>query len=245
VVDSWLVEDGWLRALELHAHRFRDACAAMLDVPAAATEEFFWTAIGRIPTTGAWFPRVELVVANGEPRFQLWIREAPPRHDTIRLWLPGKPDQRTRPTVKGPDLAQLADLRQAATAHGADEAVLTASDGAVVEGGTTSIVWWRGDVLCVPSAEQQVLPGVTRTVIALLAASDGIPTVGEACRPDELDGLETWAVNALHGIRPVTEWVGTEVRPGAAERAEAWRARLAAEMTHIKQQRFVRPSRNH
>jgi len=44
--------------------------------------------------------------------------------------------------------------------------------------------------------------------------------------PDELDGLEIWALNALQGIRIVTEWIdgpSTAEQPG---RLALWRARL-------------------
>lgn len=222
VVDSWLVTDGWMRAPRRHVDRFAAACGE----PAAA--EFCRAALRRIPVTGAWFPRVELVGST----FHLLLRPAPPLGDTVRLWLPPTPDRRTRPTVKGPDLDDLLALRRFATERGADEAVLCAADGRLREGATTSILWWRGDVLCAPPPDDTILPGVTRAVIEEIAAATAVPVRYETCPPRELAGLETWAVNALHGLRPVTGWVGnsvdTAITPGTPHRAPGWRARLAA-----------------
>jgi branched-subunit amino acid aminotransferase/4-amino-4-deoxychorismate lyase len=237
VVDSWLVRDGRMRAPQRHADRFSTACASVLAVPFGRAEEFFWAAIDRIPVSGEWFPRVELVVTGAGARFQLRIRPSPARQDTIRLWLSTSADQRSRPTVKGPDLEHLAGLRHCATERGAEEAVILSAAGAVLEGATTSILWWREDVLCAPPQTGSVLPGVTRAVITALAARDGIDTRWETCRPEQLDGLEVWAVNALHGIRPVTGWVGVSVHPGPATRAVAWRARLAGETVSLSHQR--------
>lgn len=240
IVDSWLVRDGRMRAPERHADRFRTACASVLAVPFGRTEEFFWAAVGRIPVSGDWFPRVELVVTDAGARFQLGLRPSPARHDTVRLWLSPSADQRSLPTAKGPDLEHLAGLRHAATERGADEAVIRSAAGAVLEGTTTSILWWRDDVLCAPPQTGRVLPGVTRAVITALAARDGIDTRWETCPPEQLDGLEVWAVNALHGIRPVTAWFGASVRSGPATRAAAWQARLADEAISLSHQRFVR-----
>jgi hypothetical protein len=41
-----------------------------------------------------------------------------------------------------------------------------------------------------------------------LAAQRGTAIRFEACTIQELDGVEVWCVNALHGIRVVTAWLG-------------------------------------
>jgi len=83
-------------------------------------------------------------------------------------------------------------------------------------------MWWRGDTLCAPPADG-LLPGITRKILFELAEADGVPT----CRsvqafPTELAGCEAWVVNALHGIRHGTGWIGASAMPAAAMRAEQW-----------------------
>jgi branched-subunit amino acid aminotransferase/4-amino-4-deoxychorismate lyase len=131
--------------------------------------------------------------------------------------------------VKGPDLDWLMEVRSAAQRRGADEAIILSEDGRLVEGTTTSLLWWRGDTLYAPDAQRlDLLPSVTwRTLLGIAVASR--TRVAYACpRPQDLAGLETWAVNALHGIRPVREWVGSTIVAGPASRARMWQARLDA-----------------
>jgi branched-subunit amino acid aminotransferase/4-amino-4-deoxychorismate lyase len=226
VADSWLVAEGQQRAFAAHERRFSAACAELFGIETGQTREFMYAAAARLPARGRWFPRAELVLVSGTPRLQLWIRPAPPPGRTVRLWLPPVPDTRTCPRVKGPDLDWLARQRAAAMAAGADEAVLLSRAGRVLEGATTSILWWRGDELCAPPEDGGVLPGITRLVLFDLAAAIGVPIVSSSPRPAELAGLEVWAVNALHGIRPVTGWVGADIEPGLARRAGRWQRYL-------------------
>ena len=226
IVDSWLVAEGWVLAFEAHAQRFSAACAELFGIATEQTREFMHAAAARLPAEGRWFPRAELALAAGTPRLQLWLRPAPPPGRTVRLWLPAVPDARTCPRIKGPDLDWLARQRKAAVAAGADEAVLVSRAGRVVEGSTTSILWWRDDQLCAPGEGASVLPGITRSVLLKAAAASGVPVVFSSPVPGELAGLEVWAVNALHGIRPVTGWVGADIEPGPALRAARWQRYL-------------------
>ncbi len=145
--DSWLVEDGQTLALGLHRERFTHAIAARgFDIDPDA----FWrAAIERIPNEGVWFPRVELQSRGGAGLFVLRLRSAPERSQAISLATHNGPDPRTAPLIKGPDLAAMTRLRGEAKLAGADEAVIL-RDGLVVEGSTTALLWWEGDVLCQP-----------------------------------------------------------------------------------------------
>jgi branched-subunit amino acid aminotransferase/4-amino-4-deoxychorismate lyase len=226
IVDSWLVADGRVRAYDAHARRFSVACAGLLDIAAGQIREFMRAAAARLPAEGRWFPRAELALVSGVPRLQLWIRPAPPPGRTVRLWLSAAPDARTHPQIKGPDLDWLTRQREAAVAAGADEAVLLSRDGRVLEGATTSILWWRDDTLCAPAEDAGVLPGITRSILLDAVAASGVPVAFASPAPAELAGLEVWAVNALHGIRPVTGWAGADIEPGPARRAARWQRYL-------------------
>ena len=203
VVDSWVVNDGRVRALDAHLRRFTAACDKLYG---ACAGEFTRAVAAEMPESGRWFPRAELALVDGSTRFQLWLRPAPATGRTVTLWVPGEPDQRTAPRIKGPDLDYLTRLRESANAEGADEAVLLSPEGSVLEGTTTSILWWRGGILCAPPPDAPILPGITRSLLLEGAAATGIPVRHEYATPSELADLEVWAANALHGIRPVTDW---------------------------------------
>jgi branched-subunit amino acid aminotransferase/4-amino-4-deoxychorismate lyase len=180
----------------------------------------------RLPARGRWFPRVELVLTGGMPQLQLWVRPAPPPLRAVRLWIPEGPDLRARPRTKRPDLEWLARQHAAAQAAGADEAALLTRSGCVLEGATTNILWWHGDELCTPPEDAGVLPGITRLILLDLAAFIGARITFHCPEPAELAGREVWAVNALHGIRPVTGWIGADIEPGPALRAGRWQRYL-------------------
>ncbi|HEX6448013.1 MAG TPA: aminotransferase class IV [Trebonia sp.] len=226
VIDSWLVDGGRVLAFDAHQRRFGLACGALAGIGRERTREFLLAAMTRVPGEGRWFPRAELVDVAGDHRLQLRIRPAPPREQSVRLWISPSPDTRTNPAVKGPDLDWLATQRKAAVAAGADEAVLLSADGHVLEGSATSIMWWRGDMLCAPPEDGGLLPGTTRNLLLDAARAAGIPVAFETRTPAALAGLEVWAVNALHGVRPVTTWTGTDLAPGPGNRAPRWQLYL-------------------
>lgn len=229
IIDSWLVTDGTVVSLDAHLDRFSTACAALFALPRERTAAFLRAALRRIPAAGRWFPRVELVLRDGEPGFHLWLRPAPARGATVRAWVYDGVDRRRHPAVKGPDLDWLTEVRSAALRRGADEAVVPSADGLLIEGTTTSLLWWRDDTLYAPDATRlDLLPSVTRTALLRIAAASGTRVAYACPRLQELAGLETWAVNALHGIRPVREWTGSAFAAGPAPRARIWQARLDA-----------------
>ncbi|WIX77046.1 aminotransferase class IV [Amycolatopsis carbonis] len=229
VVDSWLVDDGRTRAFDRHTARFTAACPRLRP---DRVRTFLDAVQERIPSAGRWFPRVEMASPEGNPQLTLWLRPAPPRGETVRLWVSPSPDGRTRPRVKGPDLTSLAQLRDAATEAGANEAVLLSREGHVLEGSTTSLLWWRGEVLCGPPETAAILPSVTRAEVLALAAQRGIEFRPELSTPAELAGADVWTLNALHGIRPVSAWAGSPFTTADLARAEAWHHLLAERTDH-------------
>ncbi|CAN5526113.1 aminotransferase class IV [soil metagenome] len=244
--DSWFATGGRVLALGLHRMRFLDAVAELAErrglsaeVDALDVEAFWGEAVARIPRTGDWFPRVELRVQHQAAELLFRLRAAPERHRSLVLATHRGDDPRTEPWIKGPDLEAMTRLRTEAQGVGADEAVLLGTidhdaDGEsrderyVAEGSTTCLVWWTGDALCVPSIELPRIDSVTLRSVLALAMATGVDVLHDAVLPGQLDGLEVWALNALHGIRIVTGWVDgptTAERPG---RLDMWRARLDA-----------------
>jgi branched-subunit amino acid aminotransferase/4-amino-4-deoxychorismate lyase len=206
VIDSWLWSQGGARGVDLHEERFRRSCTAILPgLDGVELERFLAAARSALPATGRWFPRLEAYPGG---RLALWLRPAPPPATEARLWVPAEPDRRRRPEMKGPDLGVLAALRAEARSHGADDALLWAADGTVLEAAHAALVWWRDGALCAPDPGLPTLPSITRSLLLGMAAERAVPVRRERIRLRDLDGLEVWAVNALHGIRRVVGWCG-------------------------------------
>lgn len=224
VADSWLLREGRVRAYARHRERFSRSCGASGGPQADRLVEFWHEVTAALPRTGEWFPRVEL--AAGSLELRLLVRPAPPLGTGIRLWAAGQSDPRTVPRRKGPDLETLARVRRRACGEGAQEAVLIAPSGTVLESATASVLWWEDDTLCLPPPRLPVLPGVTAGLIQERALRSGIRIAHRERTVAELDGREVWLVNALHGIRPVTGWTGQPMRVPPAARAGEWRTWL-------------------
>ncbi len=227
VADSWLVSDGRVRGLDRHRQRFFRACTEVAPSLRDHLPAFWQATVRKLPRQGRWFPRVELS-AHPRAELHLRIRPAPPQGAPVRLWVWEESDPRTAPRRKGPDLACLAEVRRRAARVGADEALLTTRSGLVLEATTSSVLWWEGLRLCMPSPALRILPGVTAALIEEIAARRGARIAHRRRRVPDLNGCEVWLVNALHGIRPVSKWVDPSVVAGPTLRAAEWEARLEA-----------------
>jgi branched-subunit amino acid aminotransferase/4-amino-4-deoxychorismate lyase len=226
--DSWLVDDGYCRGNSLHFGRFAAACG-QYDIGRDPLEPFWRAAIAALPKQGQWFPRVELRRSNGEFMLGVQVRAAPPRSAGVRIIQWRESDPRLQPRTKGPDIETLQRIRAAAISRGADEAVLTSDHGVVLEGATTSIVWWEDDVLCAPPFDLPILCSVTREIVFDIARRNSVATAFRARRFTEVVEHPIWALNALHGVREVVEVVGAD---GAAKRSaffDEWRRLYADE----------------
>jgi branched-subunit amino acid aminotransferase/4-amino-4-deoxychorismate lyase len=223
--DSWLVRDGSVLALDLHRSRFLGAVDRSA-VDGSEQAEVFWeAAIAAIPRTGDWFPRVELQRRGDGELLVFRLRSAPELRREARL-ATSPVDPRRTPGTKGPDTEVLLAARTDAQHRGADEAVILSPDGYIVEGATSALLWWRGDALCAPSPELERVDSVTARSVIALATALGIDVYYESVTPDDLDGLETWMLSALHGIRIVTGWVDGPAMAEEPGRLGVWRARL-------------------
>ena len=227
VADSWLVENGRARNLDAHFERFGRWVAAVSPECAATLPDFFEAVREQIPKQGRVFPRIEFHAEAPAPNHLfLRLREAPEQLGDIVLWTLPEPDPRQNPTVKGPDLSLGMQMRRNAKMHGADEAVITNSDGFVLEGALSSLVWWRGDKLYSSPDQLPWLPSITRQEIFAIAQQIGFETSTERVKPADLVGLEIWALSSLQGIRVVSEWIDLGGPVGRAKHAEAFGKRL-------------------
>lgn len=226
VADSWFISNGGVRALHLHRQRFFSSCMELAGIDVDTLNEFWNSALGKLPKTGSWFPRIELAGNLSAPVFQIRIRPAPALHSTIRLMDYQGEDFRKLPRHKGPDLAQLISERKNVMELGADEAILTTPKGFLLEGMTTSILWWEGKTLCTAPPLRRVLPGVTSRLIRSIAENGDVPFVYRSRKPADLNGCDVWAVNALHGIRRAVEWGKSPFTPSSHIDIDHWRYKL-------------------
>ncbi len=225
--DSWLVDEGRVRSLQSHFDRFTSAVQHVSPEHLKYLPDFFAAVTEKLPRTGRWFPRVEIHCDESlTDHLHLRLREAPEQLTFARLWTLDEVDPRSNPLIKGPDLSLGQQLRRRANLHGADEAVLLNTEGIVLEGALSSIVWWRGDVLCAPGDDVAWLPSVTRDQVLAIAEQSGYETRFEYVRPQELAGLEIWILSSLHGIRVVTEWNDLPFAPAKAAHVDAFNRRL-------------------
>ena len=227
VADSWLVDNGKSRHLPEHYKRFKN-WVLEIDPNLSRLDEFFEQVTALTPRQGMWFPRIEYITNTDTQQSQLVLRmrQAPPLESSIVLWSFSEPDPRLNPLVKGPDLSLGMQMRRAAQMHGADEAVLLTREGYIVEGALTSLVWFRGDVLCAPGEDIDWIPSITRKEVFAIAESMGMQTRSETVKPADLVGLEIWALSSLHGIRAVESWVDLGGPVGPARHFEAFSKRM-------------------
>ena len=114
------------------------------------------------------------------------------------------PGVRVRAQLKAMTVMQSFLAQRAATAAGADDAILVDEGGHMFEGATSNMFLVRGGGLVTPPAEGAILPGVLRAKVEELSGAHGL-TVVEAfvrvadLRPD--DGM--LLTSSVRGIVPV------------------------------------------
>ncbi len=227
VADSFLLEDGRVRSLQLHLERFRNWVTLVAPDEAPFVEDFLQQAIAELPLEGRWFPRLELHAEQPTAhRLHLRLREAPEALGSAVLWTYPDADPRVNPIVKGPDLSLGLQLRRRANMVGADEAVLLSETGHIAEGALSALVWWRGDVLCAPSDETVWLDSVTRREVFAIAEQMGLQTRIEKAKPADLVETEVWLLSSLQAIRPAESWIDLGGPLGPPVHVEAFSKRL-------------------
>jgi branched-chain amino acid aminotransferase len=131
-------------------------------------------------------------------------------------------------------LARL-ELQQNGTAETADEALVRTVDGHVAEGATSNLFFIDGGTLKTPSDDLPILPGVTRSVVLDLAASDGIPLeTGRYGVSDVRNADEAFLTNSTWEIRPISSLDGVDLSNGPITRRLAQLFDERVERNHYK-----------
>lgn len=221
VADSWRVEEGEAVGLNRHRERFLRSVREHSAIEQASLDTFWSAMVAELPRHGSWFPRVELVSTPGGPTLRYRQRPAPEWSKSVVLALTSN-DPRTTPLTKGPDLEALLAVRQSVASSGATEALITASDGTLVEGAYSSLLVWAEDHLVAIPAEFPRIPSVTEAIIREIAVARAISVAEQTLVREDLEDREVWIVSALHGIRLVESIVGGPTLKTVPGRRDRW-----------------------
>ncbi len=217
VADSFLLADGQIVAWEKHVARFSQSAQAQGLV--RPVDDFLQAVTSALPKEGQYFPRIDLT-ERGE--LELRLRPAPSLRHTLSV-ITATHDPRMEPAIKGPDIPALGEIQQWASSLGADDAVILDSNGHIVDGTTTCLVWSRGDDFFTPPQSALRVASTTVSVFQDMTEDSGIRWHESSASPAELERHSLYALNALHGIQAVTTWIdGPHLEPDT--RVDSWRS---------------------
>ena len=239
IFETISIAGGAAQALEHHLTRFARS-AAMLDLPApdldAWRDAIRATAEAIEPVPEAFVKAVLTRGIEGSGAPTGWCFGAPSpdftrertvgisvvlldrgvRHDVERTspWL-----------LAGAKTLSYAVNRAAvreAQRRGADDVVFVSSDGIVLEGPTSTLVYRRGDSLFSPGVGLGILDGTTQTSLFQWAAQQGLTTGFEHTTPDILRAADAaWLVSSMRYAAPIREIDGMPMAVDAAFTAAA------------------------
>ena len=175
---------------------------AELVIGACADEDLalrlYWTGRTLVATAGAIDPELETLRARG-----------------LRLsvvgWSTG-----ALASAKSMSYAENVAAQDAAIAGGADDALLVAYDGTVLEAPTANVFWREGDNLFTPALDLPILAGVTRGVLLEIAERETVEGVFPLARLLEAD--EVFLCASVREVMPVAEVDGKAFGLGPAAR---------------------------
>lgn len=142
---------------------------------------------------------------------------------------------RPLPQVKSLSYAAALVALRRARAAGADEALLTAADGSVLEGATSNVFAVIDGTLVTPPADAGLLAGVTRGVVLAVAGGLGLRVELRVLHRDELRGAaEAFLTSSVREVMPLLavdgEPLGRRVAgPVTVAVQQAYRAEVRAE----------------
>jgi len=132
-------------------------------------------------------------------------------------------------SAKSMSYAENMGAQDTAIAAGADDALLVAHDGTVLEAPTANVFWREGDRLLTPALQLPILAGVTRAGALELAECETEEGVFQLARLLEAD--EVFLCSSIREVMPVAAVDGTAfgLGPVAHELQQALRRQAAGE----------------
>mgnify|MGYP005609917321 CR=1 FL=1 len=229
IFETMSVTNGQPQALDHHLRRFASSAAA-LDLPtpdADAWREAITAAIESMPPqASSWVKTVMTRGVEGDGRPTGWVFAAASgdfsaaRTSGIRVVLLDrgfKHDvEQTSPWLltgaKTLSYAVNRSVLREAARRGADDVIFVSSDGYLLEGPTSTVLYRIDGTLVTPGTGLGILDGTTQTSLFALAAGLGIPTEYRLATPDELERADAiWLVSSVRHAAPVRELDGRAV----------------------------------
>jgi 4-amino-4-deoxychorismate lyase len=229
IFETMSVVDGHPQALEHHLRRFAQSAAA-LELP-EPDQDAWRAAIGAAidtmpPQRSAWVKTVMTRGVEGDGRPTGWVFAAAAgdftavRRDGIRVVLLDRgfrhDVERTSPWLltgsKTLSYAVNRSVLREAARRGADDVIFVSSDGYLLEGPTSSVLYRVDGTLVTPGTGLGILDGTTQTSLFALAAELGIPTEYRLAGPEELERADAiWLVSSVRHAAPVRALDGRAV----------------------------------
>lgn len=208
LADSFLCQKQQVRGFRYHRARFERDLAECAPGLVEQLDDFFRAVHHELADEPETFPRIDVC----DDALWLRVRPAPPLTETLTAV--SEHLRREREQIKGPNIGYYAQRN----ARNQCETLRCDRDGNLLEGVTSALLWWsdttRADVKtgnavlhCVASNDR--VWSTTEDIVVDIARrlGVGVQTDGAVARdtvtPSALRACEVWAVNALHGIRPV------------------------------------------
>ncbi|MCU1424858.1 MAG: aminodeoxychorismate lyase [Microbacteriaceae bacterium] len=226
IFESISVGDGRAQALEHHLRRFAGS-AAKLDLPAPDLDAWRAAILAVIdaldPVEESWVKAVLTRGIEGDGRPTGWVYAShsadntAPRTTGVRVVMLDRGFRHdvelTSPwLLAGAKTLSYAVNRAAireAHRRDADDVIFVSSDGFVLEGPTSSVVFRRGDTVYTPGTGLGILEGTTQANVFRYAESLGLATGFELLRPAELQQADAaWLVSSVRLAAPVRELDG-------------------------------------
>lgn len=238
IFETLLVRHGAVRALSAHLSRLTES-ARILQLP--EPDRAAWAALAAA-CADAWPPEVEGVLklvltrgvddALGAPTCLATLAPAPAqtrrqRRDGVAVCLLSlglASDERARSPwlLGGAKTLSYAGNKAAlryAEANGAQDAIFVSTDGWVLEGPTSTVVWAAEKRLHTPPADTGILAGTTQAELFERAEHDGWTT---ACVPTTAEDLAAadavWLLSSVRGAAAVTSLDGVARGDGGLTR---------------------------
>jgi len=226
VFETISVGEGRPQSLDHHLRRFARS-AELLDLPAPDEEAWRAAIAGAIealpPVRAAWVKTVLTRGVEGDDRPTGWAYASHAgdftrqREVGIRVVLLDRgyrhDVERTSPWLlagaKTLSYAVNRSVLREAQRRGADDVVFVSSDGFLLEGPTSSVLYRIDGVLVTPGTGLGILDGTTQVSLFVLARELGIPTEYRLARPEELERADAmWLVSSVRHAAPVRELDG-------------------------------------
>jgi len=229
VFETISVGHGRPQALEHHLRRFERSAAA-LDIPVPDLDAYraaIAAAVGELPEAPeAWAKAVITRGVEGDDRPTGWVyatlsgdftdaRTNGIRVVTLDRGLRHDVESTSPWLLAGAKTLSYAINRAAqreAVRRGADDVIFVSSDGIVLEGPTSTVMYRKGEQVWTPGTGLGILDGTTQTALFRYLESIGIPTGYQMATPQDLAEADAiWLVSSVRHVAPVIELDGRPV----------------------------------